>query len=368
MKQNTRRFLLAVTIVLSANWLSSCKGFTKPDITATFTNTFTQTISPTQTSTITFMPAIRPTKTDTPTLTPTMTETPAYNLPGLYSINKCVSFFPFTSEPKLFIQFCLQTVQVNPDYTMKFNVNWVVGGTKVGGESTGVFKITNPSNHCDFIVDNLGNEYSHIGVGGAAANMDVVNTDKPSSGWFLFSPAKPGATSFTFRSMCDGIEIGGIVLRQGNFPTLTITPKPTLGTYNSPGTYWIYKCTFFIPQDNFPGASNVTLCVNTVVINDKLEMRFNVNWKINYGYIENWKKPSDANNYNIFLEDNLENDYQHIYTGGCAGQETVIVPYGKTGDCSGWFQFPQAKPGATSFQLVDLANHAAIENIILLPK
>jgi hypothetical protein len=98
-------------------------------------------------------------------------------------------------------------------------------------------------------------------------------------------------------------------------------------------------------------------------------MRFNIKWSIDYGRPHrNYTKPSDAYNNNIFLVDNLNNIYSHIYTGGCAAQDTMINAPGGTGDCNGWFQFPPAKLNATSFQFIDAANKVMIGDIILLPK
>jgi len=356
------KFQLFAVLFISAAWLGSCQGLSKPTATPTATFTFTQTNTSTQTQTITSTPTFTPTETITPTITLTLTATPAYNAPGSYSIGKCTYFAP-AGAPNAQVTFCVNTVIINDDLTMQFNVRW---GIKAGGYL--VTKHSDTNNYNMYLMDDLGNKYQHIGVGGCAA-IDIRWTNEGDcNGWFLFPPAKTGAKSFRFYDWDNLIYVDNIVLVHGDFPTLTNTPKPTKGSYNSPGTYWIYKCTYFVPQSNFPEASNVTLCVNTVVINEAYEMRFNVNWKINYGYVNTWSKLSDANNNNIFLEDNLENTYQHILTGGCAGQDMVIIPYGTSGDCNGWFQFPRAKPGATSFRFVDLANHAAIENIILLPK
>ncbi|MBN2085209.1 MAG: hypothetical protein JW748_08270 [Anaerolineales bacterium] len=337
--------------------LSGCQPAATPVPTGTPTDTPTFTATPTLTDTPTFTP----TNTETQTATPTFTSTPPYNAPGTYRVFKCVGYY--LAGAPISVRFCVTTVKVYDDYTMQFNVNWKVfaGGYRVT-------KYADTDNPRMRIEDNLGNSYMHFATGGCAAEIAIFQGEGDCNGWFLFHPAKPGATSFRFYDNDHIVFIDGIVLLQGDFPTPTAMPTPTLGSYNSPGTYWIYKCTNFIPQRNFDGAVQVTLCLNTVTINDKFEMRFNVNWKITYGWVNSWNKQSDANNYEIYLEDNLGNEYNHISTGGCAGQETFIVNHGTFGDCNGWFQFPPAEPGATSFRFVDSANAASIENIVLIPK
>jgi hypothetical protein len=363
MKQNYRRFLLVTVLFISTIWLSSCQGLSKPTATPTVTSTSTQTNTSTQTPTSTFTPTLTPTETPTATMTLTSTETLPYNAPGSYYVAKCSYFKPAGAPDRIQVTFCVNTVKVNDDLTMQFNVYWRV---KASGYIVTKHADTNDYNM--YLMDDLNNKYQHIGVGGCAATDIRWTNDGDCNGWFLFSPAKPGAKSFRFYDMDNKIYVDNIVLLHGDYPTLTLTPKPTLGSYNSPGTYWIYKCASFIPQNNFPGAQYVTMCVNTVVINKDYEMRFNINWNMTYGSKNTWKKPSDANNYAIYLEDNLGNSYQHIYTGGCAGVETTIAFYSTSGDCNGWFQFPPAKPDATLFQFVDSANHVVIENIVLLPK
>jgi hypothetical protein len=194
-------------------FLYSCQSITSPTQIPTASQTNTQTFTSTKTPTKTNTPTITLTATESPTQTTTFTKTLIYNLPGMFYIYKCATFYPFTEDPKAYVMFCVQSVRVYPNFTMQFNVTWVLGGvSNTFSHYVKANKNTDPTNHCNFLVDNLGNEYSHIGVGGAAANSDVVGPDKPSSGWFLFPPAKLGATSFTFRSICDGIEVGGIVL------------------------------------------------------------------------------------------------------------------------------------------------------------
>jgi hypothetical protein len=369
MNNPNQSILFITAFILSTLVLNNCQGLSKPNPTLTYTS------NPSLINTTTLLPTLaltatsKPTLTITPTIMLTPAETRGFNLPGLYKINKCASFSPITSMPNLFITFCVQTVNVHQDLNMQFNVTWLLGGGENNHKYQGIYKITDPLNHCNFIVDNLGNEYSHIGVGGAAENMDIVNSDKPSSGWFLFSPAKPGATSFTFRSICNGVDIKEIFLIHGDIPTIEIMPTSTLGPYNEPGTYWIYNCSTFMPLRNFPpGITTVTLCVNTVVVNSNYEMRINVTWKIISSITElgnGLLKPSDSNNYDIYLVDNLDNYYRHISTGGCAAQNTYIK---SGGDCSGWFQFPPAKPKVKSFQFIDSANLVTIGDIVLLQK
>ena len=135
--------------------------------------------------------------------------------------------------------------------------------------------------------------------------QDAIVSKTPTAGWFIFPVAQPGATSFTFWDMYDMFSIDGIVLPQGNLPASMITPMPTLGSYNSPGTYYIYKCTSFVPQRNFPGASKVTLCVTVVHINADNEMQFSMSWTIYIPRRDNYLKPADVKYYDMYLQDNF---------------------------------------------------------------
>jgi hypothetical protein len=154
--------------------ISSCQASSSP--TPTPTNTATET----QTSTITHA--------STSTNTLTLTETPAYNLPGLYKKNKCASFLPAGAPSVTFtVPFCVQTVKVNDDLTMQFNVYWNVGEHCCGVTIT---KESDANNKNMFLNDNMGNEYNHFATGGCAAiRIQFTSGGGDCNGWFLFPAA-----------------------------------------------------------------------------------------------------------------------------------------------------------------------------------
>jgi hypothetical protein len=73
---------------------------------------------------------------------------------------------------------------------------------------------------------------------------------------------------------------------------------------------------------------------------------------------------SDTNNPNVFVIDNLGNEYQHIQAGGCAATDLAFHSYG--GDGNAWFIFSPAQSGATSFRYVDLGNKISFDDLVFL--
>ena len=122
MKINNRKLLLIAVLSISGFWLNSCQGLSKQNVALTPTSSLTHTNSPTQILTLTSTSTVTPTITISPTITSTFTTTPAYTLPGLYYFYKCVDFIP--KGINLTINFCVQSVKVNTDLTMRFNVYW----------------------------------------------------------------------------------------------------------------------------------------------------------------------------------------------------------------------------------------------------
>ncbi|MBN2085208.1 MAG: hypothetical protein JW748_08265 [Anaerolineales bacterium] len=330
--------------------LSGCQPAATPVPTETATATPTLTTTPTGTDT----PTITPTNTETLTATPTFTATPPYNAPGKYQIDKCADF-RLENNP-VQILFCVDSVNVRADSTMQFNVSWLVATWGYA-----VKKYPDTDNNNIFIKDNLGNKYAHIETGNCAAEIRIIAGRSKCTGWFLFNPAIPGATSFSFFDTTHGVRIDEIkLLDQKYIPTRTKTIRPTGTLYNEPGTYKIYKCVTYLPSGRLLGAEKVQLCLNTVLVNPNRTMKFNLSWKVFTS--KSVVKSSEAGN--IILVDNLENEYQYNDTGGCAG---VDRNFSITESCGGWFQFPPAQPGATSFRFIDLVNRIEFEDIVLLP-
>jgi hypothetical protein len=94
-------------------------------------------------------------------------------------------------------------------------------------------------------------------------------------------------------------------------------------------------------------------------------MQFNVYWNVGEHCCGiTITKESDANNNNMFLKDNMGNEYHHFATGGCAAIRIQFTSGG--GDCNGWFLFPAAEPEAKSFRFYDMDNLAYVDDIVLL--
>jgi hypothetical protein len=344
--------------------LAGCQSAATPAPTGVPTDTSTLTIASTATKTPTSMP----TNTETPTATPTLTQTPPYNVAGTYHIYKCASYA--LSGAPITVAFCVNTVIVRNDLTMQFNVSW-----KINGSGYRITKYSDADNPDMFLEDNLGNRYTHMGTAGCAAETTVFTNAGTCAGWFIFPAAMPGATSFRFYDMNNYIYVDDIVLlneTNAYTPTSTPTVTPTFAPaytrtadpnkeYNEPGTYWIYKCKPYPTGGNFSGADSVTFCLNTIVVNEDRTMKINVNWKVLT--TGDFIKPSDNNNPNIFLTDNLGNQYRYSQAGGCAAAEFRFYKPGN--DCNGWFMFPAPRPGATSFRYNDSNVLFSIDEIVL---
>jgi hypothetical protein len=147
-------------------------------------------------------------------------------------------------------------------------------------------------------------------------------------------------------------------------PTITPTFTPTL-PYNAPGTYAFKKCTSYKPDPNRSRyIDQVNLCLTSVTIEDNGAMRFNVKWGAYADANFNVQLDTYAGDTSIVLVDNLENEYRHTQEGGCAATPTQLTH--SHPDCSGWFLFPAAKPGATSFAFIDFMHGVSLDNIVLL--
>ena len=130
-----------------------------------------------------------------------------YNEPGLYTFeDRCVRIeFPYGNH----VVWCVESVEVRADSYMQFNVKW----TAPIEPNAYVVKYSDVGNRYKYLIDNQGYRYHHVQVGGDAARNVVITRYDTARGWYLFPPAQPGATSFTFRDDIEGVQIGGIVLR-----------------------------------------------------------------------------------------------------------------------------------------------------------
>lgn len=152
-------------------------------------------------------------------------------------------------------------------------------------------------------------------------------------------------------------------------PTATPTPSPVLpGTYAQTGRCAQYRVVFqaFI---------NVNWCVTSVVVKDTGNLEFNVSWTADYTLAADPRNEygpnnllmfSDANNYNMYLVDNLGNRYDHIATNGAA-KLGGNIPKGQVSILTGVFVFPPSLPGAWLFTFHDDDQNVVIANVSLNP-
>jgi hypothetical protein len=159
-------------------------------------------------------------------------------------------------------------------------------------------------------------------------------------------------------------------------PTLSLTPTetptftPTL-PYNAPGSYIIMKCnTYSVKSGESHWLEEVKVSIKSVTVQKDGTMRVNVDWmavpnqNAYFSYaitLESFEADTS-----IVLMDNLENEYRHFSVGGCLASGSVL--YYNHSTCGGWFDFPAAEPGATSFNFIDFRHGFSIENIVLLKR
>lgn len=153
-------------------------------------------------------------------------------------------------------------------------------------------------------------------------------------------------------------------------PSATITLTPTATPFHTangyiPGTYNTGGCTNYSSALSLYDEVHVKFCVWYIEILKSGKMRVTVSWDAEYDVDklgQSARKESDTKNENMYMRDNLGNRYNHIDVGGDAAK--VIGFWGKE-TFSGWFLFPEPKPGATYFTFVDRDNHIEIPNMML---
>lgn len=98
----------------------------------------------------------------------------------------------------------------------------------------------------------------------------------------------------------------------------------------------------------------VTECVTGVRIRFDGQMYFDYRWSVEFldPNVTSIYKNSDANNFNMYITDNLGNRYDHVDTGGAAATLVYFYPWGPT-SADGWFMFPAKRTGATIFAFHD---------------
>jgi hypothetical protein len=128
--------------------------------------------------------------------------------PGVYTFEGLCTQITLAPSGQAYLIWCVESVSVEHDSTMKFNVSW----TAFSGNRW-VWKLSDIGNRNMYVTDDLGNRYDHVDMGGAAPIDVKFFNGQTIRGWFLFPPAQSGATSFTFHDDDNRVQIGGIVLR-----------------------------------------------------------------------------------------------------------------------------------------------------------
>lgn len=93
---------------------------------------------------------------------------------------------------------------------MEFTVTWSVNFLS----GTDARKKSDTYNRNMYLIDNLGHRYDHIGTGGAAQLGGSAHQGQFTvmDGTFLFPPAQPGASVFTFHDDDQHVTIPNLML------------------------------------------------------------------------------------------------------------------------------------------------------------
>lgn len=129
--------------------------------------------------------------------------------PGLYTFENLCTWIVLI-EGRVSVRWCVESVEVRTDGYMKVNVTWQA----ILPSTAPIVKYSDVGNTNMYLVDNLGNRYDHVEVGDAAAHDVRIYAYETVRGWFLFPPARAGATTFTFYDDDQHVRIEGIVLRR----------------------------------------------------------------------------------------------------------------------------------------------------------
>lgn len=138
-------------------------------------------------------------------------------------------------------------------------------------------------------------------------------------------------------------------------PTATPTESPTPEIiYNIPGFYPFGGCvTYKVPAIN----AQIEWCVLNIEIRLDGTMTYAVSWTPKFGGGGTITKFSDAQNPRMNIIDNLGNKYKAVGVWGRARGESQV---GSGQTIKGFFRFPKALPGATSFTFHDDDNDVSI--------
>ncbi len=107
---------------------------------------------------------------------------------------------------------CVTDIEVLGDGALKVNVSWSLDSVRrewryVGMNENGEFKNA-------YLLDNRGNRYEARELSGAARDpAEFPNNRSRTSGWYVFPPPSPGATSFTLRDDEQQVNIENLVVK-----------------------------------------------------------------------------------------------------------------------------------------------------------
>jgi hypothetical protein len=190
------------------------------------TATAVPAVTDTPTSTLALPPT--PTPVNTPTLMPS--PTPNMVMPGNYYVGRCADTI---LEHDVKMKFCVTGVRVNSERHMFYDVSWAVSNVT---DPLGYVNKDSYNSRDIYLTDNLGNRYDHIAGGGEAYRSSILETDKPSSGWFEFGASPVDALRFDFHDKIDHILISEITLIPGygfiQYDTLTLDQYPLIIEYD----------------------------------------------------------------------------------------------------------------------------------------
>lgn len=161
----------------------------------------------------TFLPLIaRPAKAYIPLLSHWDSR---YVQPGTYAFGYChdvniYSIYDGTTLAGVF-RFCVDSVDVGPDFHMRFNVSWTL--LKLFWPFNWAVKYSDYTNRNMNVTDNIGCRYDHIATGDAAAvDTYFTSAGERHTGWFYFPPACLESTVFTFHDDDQHFVITNLVL------------------------------------------------------------------------------------------------------------------------------------------------------------
>ena len=171
-----------------------------PSSTATLIPTATYTLTPNPTATATLTPLPSETPTPTPTATPDSVQ------PGLYSANGCVTI-GLSHSTIVRVEFCVVRIEVDRNGFMTFIVTWTAYMPPYMTIHKGAYEGNM------YLTDDLGNRYNHIATSGSAGSeYNFEFSGDTTQGVYIFPPARPGATVFTFHDDDNRDVVANLVL------------------------------------------------------------------------------------------------------------------------------------------------------------